>query len=88
MKPNATTYEIRQVDAIAYDDGWIYNESWHLGSFVTTSNDVPRAFRAALRRLGVTFHPGRTRTEYDVDVYEIVDRESGEPLFCAVPEEA
>ncbi len=34
------------------------------------------------------FSKGATRTEYDGDIYEIVDRKTGEPLFCAIPEEA
>ena len=41
-----------------------------------------------LKSQGVTFAPHATRTEYDGDVYEIVDRKTGEPLFCAIPEEA
>lgn len=94
MKPNATTYEIRQIDAWAeYDDpddpdeapAWIWNTSYYMGEF-TTTGDVSRAFRAALKRLGVTFYRGRTTTEYDGDVYEIIDRETGEPLFAAIPQ--
>lgn len=95
-QPVGDTYEIRRVDALAeYDDpsdtsekpGWTYNETWHLGEFTTTSADVSRAFRRALSKLGVSFHRGRTRTEYDRDVYEIVNRKTGEPLFIAIPEE-
>ena len=87
-QPTRETYEIRQVDALAYDDGWTYNETWHLGSFATASQDVPRAFRRALARLGISFYPGRTVTEYDGDIYEIVDRATRQPLFAAIPEEA
>jgi len=87
MKADATRYEIRQVDAIAYDDGWSYNETWNIGTFATASADVPRAFRRALANLGVSFHRGRTVTEYDGDLYEIVDRKTREPLFVAVPQE-
>lgn len=88
FKPAREAYEIRQVDALAYDDGWTYNETWRLGSFATTSQDVPRAFRRALARLGISFHPGSTVTEYDGDVYEICDRATRQPLFAAIPEEA
>lgn len=80
-------YEVRQIDAIAYDDGWTYNETWHLGTFSTFSQDIPRAFRRYLKQLGVTFYRGRTVTEYDGDVYEIVDRATREPLFAAIPAE-
>lgn len=82
--PQKVTYEIRQIDAWMYDDSWTYNETWHLGTF-KTAGDPARAFRRALARMGVTFHRGRTVTEYDGDVYEIVDRATGEPLFCAIP---
>lgn len=87
FKPARETYEIRQVDALAYDDGWTYNETWHLGTF-TTAGDPARAFRRALAQLGIKFYPGRTVTEYDCSVYEIVDRATREPLFVAIPEEA
>lgn len=86
-QPLGDTYEIRQVDAIADADGWTYNATYGLGSFTTASADVPRAFRRALASLGVKFHRGRTVTEYDGDVYEIVDRKTREPLFVAVPQE-
>lgn len=94
-QPAGNAYEIRQVDAwTEYDDpddpeempGWIYNETWHLGTF-TTTGDVPRAFRRALARMGVTFYRGRTVTEYDGGIYEIVDRKTHEPLFAAIPTE-
>lgn len=86
-QPVGDTYELRQVDALADPDGgWTYNESWNLGTF-TTAGDVPRAMRRALARLGITFYRGRTATEYDGDVYEIVDRATREPLFAAIPAE-
>lgn len=83
--PRRERYEIRQIDAIAYYDGWTYNETWCLGTFETTAQDIPRAFRRALARLGIRFYRGRTRTEYDGSVYEIVDRKTGAPLFVAIP---
>lgn len=86
--PQRVRYEIRQVDALMQDDeSWYYNETWHLGEFATASADVPRAFRRALANIGVTFYRGRTRTEYDGDVYEITDRRTGEPLFVAIPQD-
>lgn len=83
--PRRERYEIRQIDAIAYDDGWTYNETWPLGAFETTAQDIPRAFRRALARLSIRFYRGRTRTEYDGSVYEIIDRKTGAPLFVAIP---
>lgn len=86
-QPVGDTYEIRQVDALMYDDAWTWNTSYYLGTF-TTAGDPARAFRRALARLGITFYRGRTVTEYDGDVYEIVDRATGQPLFAAIPQEA
>lgn len=86
-QPTPQAYEIRQIDAWYDGEGWTYNESWHLGTF-TTTGDPARAFRRALAKLGITFYRGRTSTEYDGDVYEIVDRATREPLFCAIPQEA
>ena len=31
-------WEIRQIDSIAYDDSWTYNESYHLGVMKTSSS--------------------------------------------------
>lgn len=84
-QPAPQAYEIRQVDAWHDGESWTYNESLYIGSF-TTAGDVPRAFRRALAKLGITFYRGRTATEYDGDVYEIVDRATREPLFAAIPE--
>lgn len=83
------SYEVREIDAWADPDGgWTYNESWHIGSFCTYSQDIPRAFRRYLKQChGITFYRGRTATEYDGDVYEIVDRKTREPLFAAIPQE-
>ena len=79
-------YEVRQVDAWAYDDGWTYNESWPVGTFATFAHDIPRAIRRYLKSQGITFAPHKTATVYDGDVYEIVDRETGAPLFAAIPQ--
>ena len=85
VKPNATTYEVRQIDAWNDGEGWTYNETWNIGAFTTASADVPRAFRRALANLGISFYRGRTVTEYDGFVFEIVDRATREPLFAAIP---
>lgn len=90
-QPLGDTYEVREIDAWADADdpeeapAWIWNTSYRLGEF-TTIGDVPRAFRRALANLGITFYAGRTRTEYNGDVYEIVDRKTRQPLFAAIPQ--
>ena len=87
-QPAGDTWEIRQVDALPDDEnGWYYNETHRLGSFTTTAENPAKAFHAALARLGIRFTRGATRTEYDGDVCEIIDRRDGMPLFCAIPQE-
>lgn len=81
-------YEVHQVSAMMQDDeSWYYNETWKMFEYTTTAADRARAFRRALARFGISFIKGRTRTEYDGDVYEIVDRKTGEPLYAAIPME-
>lgn len=81
------TYEVRQIDAWMYDDNWTCNDSWNLGTFTTTGDPAQALRRYLKRHHNITFYRGRTRTEYDGDVYEIVDRKTGEPLFAAIPTE-
>ena len=79
-------YDVREIDAWTDPDGgWTYNETWSLGT-LETSGDPGRALRAWLKtRRGITFYRGRTRTETDGSLFEIVDRKTGQPLFAAVP---
>lgn len=87
-QPAGDTWEIRQIDALADDEsGWTYNTTYRLGTFTTTAANPAKALRAALARMGIRFHRGATVTEYDGDVCEIIDRKTGEPLFCAIPQE-
>lgn len=88
FNPAVTTYEVREIDAWLYDDCWTWNTSYVVGTFTTAAQDTARAFRHYLKTQGVTFRRGTTRTEYDGDVYEIVDRKTGAPLYAAVPMEA
>ena len=86
-QPAGDTYEVREIDAYLYDDNWTYNTTYLLGTF-TTAGDPARALRRYLKtHHGVTFYKGRTVTEYDGDVYEIVDRATRQPLFAAIPQE-
>lgn len=87
-QPAGDRYEVHQVDALMQDDcTWYYNNTWRMFEYTTAAADRAKAFRNALARFGISFIKGRTRTESDGDVFEIVDRETGEPLFCAYPVE-
>lgn len=78
-------YEIRQIEAWNTPEGWTWNTSFYLGTMETAARDEARALRSFLRRAGIVFLRGRTRTEYDGSIYEIQDRKTGEPLFAAIP---
>lgn len=79
-------YEIRRINAIYAGDCWYWNSSYFYSFLVTRANNVKRAFTDHLRREhGIVFLPGRTRIEFDGDMYEIQDRKTGEPLFAAIP---
>lgn len=88
FNPAVTTYEVREIDAWMYDDSWTWNTSFVVGTFSTAAQDTARAFRHYLKTQGVAFRRGATRTEYDGDIYEIVDRKTGMPLYAAIPREA
>lgn len=82
------TYEIRQVDALLYEENdWIYNTTYHIGKFKTAAKDVKRSFLRALHKLGIKCNRGKCRVIYDGDVYEVQDRKTLEPLFVAIPME-
>ena len=81
-------WEIRQIDSIAYDDGWTYNESWHLGEMKTSSKHLHKAFTNWLRNTrGIRFRTGTIRIEDQGDLLEIQERKSGRPLFVAIYQE-
>lgn len=72
------------MDAIMYDDGWMYNDSWELGTFRTEAKNVKKAYTRFLRKNGITFKKNRTIIEEDSYGMEILDRKTKAPLFCAV----
>ena len=71
-----TKWEIRQIDSIAYDDSWTYNESYHLGVMNWLRNTR-----------GIRFGKGTIRIEDQGDLLEIQERKSGRPLFVAIYQE-
>lgn len=79
-------FEIRQIDAYVYDDSWIHNTTYLLGTMTTNAANERRAFTDYLRRQhGIIFRKNRTRIEFDGDCYTIEDRKTHEPLFIAIP---
>ena len=80
------SYEIRKIDAWGNsEEGWTWNNSIHISDLETRSEDHKRAFVSKLRKLGVDVNLERLAVEYDGDVYELCNKETGEPLYAAVP---
>ena len=78
-------YEIREIDAWMYDDGWTYNATYLVGE-IATAGDVKRAMMAFLRKkYGIVCRKGACRIKYDGDVYELQNRKTGEPFYVAIP---
>ena len=78
-------YEVRQVDGyMDEENGWVWNMSIHIGEFSTNAENTKRAFTNYLRKLGIVFKSNRTLITDYMDVIEIIDRKTKEPLFAAL----
>lgn len=79
-------FEIRQLDCYMYDNDWIWNTSYQLGTMETKAQNEKRAFTQWMKNhAGITFKPNRTLIDFDGDIYTIIDRKTKEPLFAAIP---
>ena len=81
-----TTYEIRQIDAWLAGS-WYWNDSWHIGEFKTSSQNINQPFMKALKKLGITFQKGNIYVAYVCDSVEVRNRKTDEPYFAAIPVE-
>lgn len=79
-------YELRQIEAWREDEfSWYYNETWKLAEFETAAKEHKTAFLRALHKIGVSCKRGKCKVVSDGSIYELIDRKTLEPLFCAVP---
>ena len=76
-------YEIVQIDAIAYDEDWVWNDILTTWEFVTRAKweNGKKAFTRYLRSKGITFRKGCTTIETDGDGWTIFERGTHRPLF-------
>lgn len=85
-------FEVREIDAWGNRvDGYEWNTSFYMGVFCTSAGSAKgekRAFCNFLKKRGIVFKANRTLIESDGFCYEIIDRKTKEPLFCAIPMEA
>ena len=80
------SFEIRQIDAWGCkEDGWYYNNTYHVGEFTTRWKDEKRAFLYHLHKLGIMFQRGKTTVVDCGDLYEVQERKTGRPLYAAMP---
>jgi hypothetical protein len=77
-------YEIRAVEAWASDDGWTWNESFHLADFNYQGGDLKNRFLYELHKLGTFCKRGRCVVVDDGSVLELQDRKTGEPLYACL----
>ena len=82
-----TTFEVREIDAWNSPNGWYWNSSYFIGTFTTiaaTEEGIKRSFVRYLNKKGIHFKLNRTIIENQIDVFEIQDRKTKEPLFAAI----
>lgn len=86
LGPSMFCFEIRQVDSNREEnDSWTWNTSYRLSDFtVADTTNIPRKFIRELKKLVITFKPGRTLIYDHGDLLEVVDRKTKEPLFAAL----
>lgn len=86
---NKNTFEVRQVDGIMFDEGWIWNTSYLVGYFSTSAKNEKRAFIRFLNNKGIYFKKNRTIIDVQDGGYilEVQDRKTKEPLFAAIYKE-
>lgn len=83
---NKYKYEIRQIDAWENEEGgYTWNNSIHIGEFTTAAADHKSAFLRALRKMGIICQRGKCKVDFDGDIYELINRKTGEPLLAAIP---
>ena len=80
-------FEIRQLDAWGNkEDGFEWNDSFHIGFFETSAKNEKQAFRNALVKYGISFMPHKTKICDDGYILELQNRKTKEPLFAAIPQ--
>lgn len=79
--------DIREVDAWYYgiDEGWTYNQTFHICSIETKANNIGQAILRTLKKRGIRFKKGTIRIVDDNNyIIEIQSRKTSEPLYCGI----
>jgi hypothetical protein len=83
FKGKKTRWIIQQIDAWRDGDNWIWNNAFNIGVFYSDAKDMKTAFREKLRNMGVSFALP-TEVLYDGSIYELIIKQTGEPMFALV----
>ena len=79
--------DIREVDAWYYgvDEGWTYNQTFHICSIKTKANNIGQAILRTLKKRNIRFKKGTIRVDESTwNIVEIQNRKTGEPLYCGI----
>lgn len=86
-------YDIRQIDATAYDIDsenkpiWTWNSSIHIDTMTTSAQDHRQAFIRKIHELcpGLNFKRSGLYIDFDGDVYELRHKDDDMPILAAIP---
>lgn len=79
------TFRIVKVDAVLYDDQWVYNDTSYVGEFtVSPETNIQRKFRNELNKRGIKLLPGYMRVVDYSDTLEAHVVKTGRPMYAAI----
>ena len=81
----AMTFRMVQIDAVLYDDQWVYNDTFPIGEFNADEDvNIGRKFRSELNKRGIKLKPGFMRVVDKSDVLEVQMVKTRKPLYAAI----
>lgn len=79
------TFQIVKVDAVLYDDQWVYNDTSYVGEFTASpETNIQRKFRNELNKRGIKLLPGYMRVVDYSDTLEVQIVKTGRPMYAAI----
>lgn len=85
LQDEVMTFRMVQVDAVLYDDQWVYNDTSFIGEFTAKmSVNACKKFRNELNKRGIKLKPGFMKVVDHSDVMEVQMIKTGKPLYAAI----
>lgn len=79
------TFRIVKVDAVLYNDQWVYNDTSYVGEFTASpETNIQRKFRNELNKRGIKLLPGYMRAVDYSDTLEAQMVKTGRPMYAAI----